>query len=300
MTVPLKYKNRLKNGKWEESRNGHIETNNTDERSRLTIASSKLDEGLNEYHKLADSIFTKVTGCTITPEEDEGFELIESETIIDLCYAHCPGTSKAIAFLTLIMQTTLLSLFVGESISCGQSRSFSVEMTFLFVGLYQCYNSPNCFSSTAKQIFSLNSSKLFEGNSRLKAIGVATIFAPFMLLFHECVFLYSCFKNKAFLSIIAMGLEFTNSMLATRAVVYISNQQQDMTDVLFNFAGVLIVLEMDEVIGGMYNMELSALGEYRIPKTSPTKTTFNTIIVFTNFFVFIILCIQTRLTNNAC
>jgi len=201
-----------------------------------------------------------------TSDSDEWITLqdIESSTNNFIHDKNQPMVMKALALAIQFVQLIIMVWVCTESISNSQQWSGSL-LGMLFVMVYYLTSIPGSLSIGIR--IEMSEFTYDDFNTKLDGLparilaNVPVFIQPFIsgllswaLSFYFLIYyVLSKLLKCDFLKLVSSALEFALIIATTFAIVYVSNGQTSLIDLLVNFAGILVVLELDDKAGSAFD-----------------------------------------------
>ena len=198
-------------------------------------------------------------------EEDENYDNDDLESSHEFMFMDGMYEMKLVAFLVQVFQLNLLLRIALTTDYEYFDMSWNTVLGMAFASLHYAMSLPDSLSvgirhEMAKSEVLSETIKFTEGYEcikfRLVKAFLNGLFSWLMCLFFAVTYLVIKVMNREFAKIISGIMELAIIITTTICLVFVSNQQDNLLDILVNFAGIMIVLEFDEVVGKAFKSEL--------------------------------------------
>lgn len=203
-------------------------------------------------------------------EVDEDYDRGDLESSHEFMFMDGMYEMKFVAFIVQLFQLNLLLRIALTTDYEYYALTWNTMLGMAFASIYYAMMIPDSLSvglrhemrttGVGTNLMSMGSEfdciKLRLVKSVLNGVlslGICLIFAV-QYLFYKV-------KNREIAKVVSGIMELAIIITSTICLVFVSNQQDNLLDILVNFAGIAIVLEFDEVVGKAFKSELKTFAK---------------------------------------
>jgi hypothetical protein len=205
---------------------------------------------------------------------------VDGDDIAEACSSHeflfmKEGEMYEMKFIALLVQLFQFNLLLRIALTTSYDYSdqdWNIILGMVFAVLYYSMKIPESLSNGLRnemhnsEIFAFLRDLLPKFKLRLVQGFLSGLFSCGFAFVFAFLFSFQCLGKFQIARLLGCCMELAILITSTVCVVFICNQQDNLLDILVNFAGIAIILELDEIAGNAFKSEFASKFRNKVEK----------------------------------